>query len=275
MIVADDKVTDRKGPAQMDIVEMLARAQGGAGLRNIASQVGLDENQTRRALEQLAPVIAAGLRRNAQTDQGLTDLVGALQRGDHERYVQDPASLDAARDEGNGILGHLFGSKDVSREIAAHAANETGIGASILKQLLPIIASMVMGSLSKRTREPGLQDILGNVLGGALGGGGASDGGASRGGGGGASDGGASRGGGGLLESILGGILGGGGSRPSGRDAPQSETPFDDIFGEILGGGSSRSAGASPAGRDSTGQRSGGGTAADDLLDSVLRRTRR
>jgi hypothetical protein len=245
----------------MDIVEMLTRAQGGAGLRNIASQVGLDENQTRLALEQLAPVIAAGLRRNAQTDQGLADLVGALQRGDHERYVRDPASLDAARDDGNGILGHLFGSKDVSREIAAHAANETGIGASVLKQLLPIIASMVMGSLSKRTREPGLQDILGNVLGGALGGG--------------ASDGGASSGGGGLLESILGGILGGGGSRPATRDAPQSGTPFDDIFGEILGGGSSRSTDASPAGRDGTRQRSGGGTAADDLLDSVLRRTRR
>lgn len=33
----------------MDIVEMLARAQGGAGLRNIASQVGLDENQARLA----------------------------------------------------------------------------------------------------------------------------------------------------------------------------------------------------------------------------------
>lgn len=78
-------------------------------------------------------MIAAGLRRNAQTDQGLADLVGALQHGDHERYVQDPASLDAARDDGNGILGHLFGSKEVSREIAAHAASETGIGASVLE----------------------------------------------------------------------------------------------------------------------------------------------
>jgi hypothetical protein len=246
----------------MDIVEMLLRAQGGGALENVGNQVGLDATQTRAAIEQLAPVIAAGVQRNAQGEQGLGDLLAALQRGNHGRYMEDAASLGDARDDGNGILGHIFGDKDVSRAVAAHASEQTGIGSTILKQLLPIIASMVMGSLSNRTREPGLQDILGQVLGGALGG---------------SQTGGSSSGGGGLLESVLGGILGGGSDSGGGRSsrdssASASQPGLQDIFGDLLGGGSS-SSGSSGSSRGSS--RSSGGSAAEDLLESVLRNARR
>ncbi len=53
--------------------------------------------------------------------------------------------------DGNGILGHLFGSKEVSRAVADHAAQATGIGQDILKQMLPALASMVMGGLFDQT----------------------------------------------------------------------------------------------------------------------------
>ena len=56
---------------------------------------------------------------------------------------------------GNSILGHLLGSKEASREVAANASAQTGIGAGILKQMLPLVATMVMGSLSKRTDQSG------------------------------------------------------------------------------------------------------------------------
>jgi hypothetical protein len=45
----------------------------------------------------------------------------------------------------------LFGNKDVSRAVAAQAASATGIGQDILKQMLPVIASMVMGGLFKQS----------------------------------------------------------------------------------------------------------------------------
>ena len=53
--------------------------------------------------------------------------------------------------EGNGILGHLFGSKELSRAVAAQAAQATGIGQEMLKQMLPVIASMIMGGLFKQS----------------------------------------------------------------------------------------------------------------------------
>ena len=53
--------------------------------------------------------------------------------------------------EGNGILGHLFGSKDLSRAVASQAAQATGIGQQVLQQMLPVIASMIMGGLFKQS----------------------------------------------------------------------------------------------------------------------------
>ena len=64
----------------MNLVEMLANAQGGNAVRNLSRQFGLDENQAHAAIEQLVPMVAAGVRRNAQGGQGIADLLGALQR---------------------------------------------------------------------------------------------------------------------------------------------------------------------------------------------------
>ena len=47
--------------------------------------------------------------------------MSALSSGNHGQYLDRPASLadPAAVTDGNGILGHLLGSKDVSREFAS------------------------------------------------------------------------------------------------------------------------------------------------------------
>ena len=94
--------------------------------------------------------------------------MGALQDGNHSQYLDNPNLLqrEETRRDGNAILGHLFGSKDVSRAVAAHASQKTGIGDSILKKMLPLVASMAMGSLSKQTREPSMAGQLMGLLGG-------------------------------------------------------------------------------------------------------------
>jgi hypothetical protein len=59
------------------------------------------------------------------------------------------------------VLSQLFGSKEVSHAVAAQAAATSGVSQAILKQMLPIIASMVMGGLVKSTSNQGLGGILG------------------------------------------------------------------------------------------------------------------
>jgi hypothetical protein len=136
----------------MNILEAVLNAQSGAAAREAGRSVGLSQEQTSSALSAIVPALAAGLQRNASQPGGLEALLGALSRGDHARYVDDPSSLGEqnAVSEGNDILGHILGSKDVSRRVAGRAAAQTGLGEDVLKKLLPVAASLVMASLAKQ-----------------------------------------------------------------------------------------------------------------------------
>jgi hypothetical protein len=288
-------------------------------LSEIGRQFGLNEAQTRAAFEQLAPVVAAGIRRNNQSDSGLENLLKALQAGNHSRYANDPSSLqyDQIADDGNAILGHVFGSKDVSRGVANQAADLSGVGSAVLKKMLPVIAAIIMGQLAKRMGgggsaraqvpsdsgqgDGGLGDILGDILGGGQGksppAGKSQSGGP---GGGGLGDilgdilGGAARqgqaapkGGTGGLDDILGDILGGGRTPQGGGATPNAPRPqpgsvsLEDLLREMMGGGQGGSVNRDVADRsrrkidDVLGGGTQSGNAADDLLNSVERMTRR
>lgn len=135
------------------ILDMLMNAAGGGAVQQLGQRFGLSDQQTRSALDQLVPALMAGLQQNTSQQGGMEALIGALQRGNHGMYLDDPEVLtrETTTQDGNSILGHIFGSKDVSRAVANRASTQTGIGAEVLKQMLPIVATMVMGSLSKRS----------------------------------------------------------------------------------------------------------------------------
>lgn len=157
--------------AGMNLLEMIMQAQGGKIAKTAGSQHGLNANQSKKAIAALLPAISSALKQNTQSPQGLAGLLGALQGGNHSQYM-DQADIYArpeTRNEGNAILGHLFGSKDVSKAVAGHAAEKSGIGADVLKKMLPMVATMAMGSLSKQTqKEPSMASQLAGL---ALGGG--------------------------------------------------------------------------------------------------------
>lgn len=148
----------------MNLLDMVMGAQNNNGaLNQIAKNFGLGEAETKSVVAQLLPALAQGVRNNSNKDTGLEDLFGALSSGNHQQYIDQPDLLGnaATTKTGNSILGHIFGSKDVSRNVAAHAAQKTGISSSIIKKMLPVIASMAMGALSKNA---GNQGLLGSLL---------------------------------------------------------------------------------------------------------------
>lgn len=144
----------------MNMMDMIMGAAGGQAPQQIGSQFGLDANQSQSAIAALLPAISSGLKQNSATPQGLAGLLGALQNGSHDQYLENPANLarQDAVNEGNGILGHLFGSKEVSRAVAGRAAEQSGVPIDVLKKMLPMVAMMAMGSLGKQTRGAGMFD---------------------------------------------------------------------------------------------------------------------
>lgn len=164
----------------MNILDALLAAQNGGAVQQLGRQFGLDDRQVTSALSALVPALASGFARNATSQGGLDGLLGALAGGRHAGYLDDLGSLAQASTtaDGNGILGHVLGSKDVSRRVAAQAASSSGVGADVLKKMLPVVAAMMMGAMAKRaTGGSAMGSGLPGGLGASLGGGSAAGGG--------------------------------------------------------------------------------------------------
>jgi hypothetical protein len=231
------------------LFDMLQNAQNGEAMNAMARQFGLSQQQTEAAMEALLPAFSQGLKRNAGDPYGVGSFLQALATGQHAQYFEDAtrAFSPQGTSEGNGILGHLFGSKDLSRAVAAQAAQATGISQDVLKQMLPVLASMIMGGLFKQstgqmqkaaaTNNP-LTEIIEQMM----------------------------RQGGGTaraprpeapqpdanpfdnpLGKILEGMFGGGAGTSSRRQTPTpADNPFGKIFEEMLGGGQRQQAEPQP-----------------------------
>jgi len=170
----------------MNITDMLART---GGLQSIAQELGLSEGQAKSGAEALLPAILGGFKKQAVAPaaapggsmggglDALGGLLGKLGGGSLLENVLAPQPTDVSK--GNAVLGQIFGSKDVSRTVAQHAASQTGLDTSQLKKMLPMVAMLVAGYMSKQqaTGSAGATATqaapsggLGGLLGGLLGG---------------------------------------------------------------------------------------------------------
>jgi hypothetical protein len=169
----------------MDMMSILNQA-GGIGA--IARELGVDEGTAQTGAAALLPAVLGGFKGQAQAHpEGLGGLIGMLGGMGGGGLLQsvlapEPTNVDA----GNSVLGQIFGSKDVSRTVADHAAGQTGLSSDLLKKMLPMIAMAVAGYMAQQGGGGG--GMLGGLLGAATGGGGM----------------------GGMIGNVLGGMMGGG-----------------------------------------------------------------
>ena len=133
----------------MQLAEMLAQM---GGLRSIANELGVNENQVASGAAALAPAILGGFKKQAQSQpsglEGLGGLLGKLGGGGLLDDVLAPQPTNVNR--GNDVLGQIFGSKDVSRTVAQNAASKTGLNPDLLKKMLPMVAMLVAGYMAKQ-----------------------------------------------------------------------------------------------------------------------------
>ena len=213
--------------ASSDLINILQQT---GGISAIAKQLGIPAETAEAGAGALLPAIVGGMSKQAKAQGegeaglgGLASILGSLGGAGLADNVLGPEPTNV--DAGNSVLGQIFGSKDVSRTVAAHAASQTGIDPAILKKMLPLLAMLAAGYFSHQAggdKQQGGGGILGSVLGAVLGGG-------------------QQGGGGGILGSVLGSGLGGGGhSAQSGGglgglgsmlDMDGDGNPLDDILG--------------------------------------------
>jgi len=194
-------------------------------VQDIASKLGVDEGEVNTAIRTLVPALVGGLQHNVAADDiDSSKLEAAVTSQAASGLLDGGVSVDQVdQKEGDQIVAHIFNGND-SNQVASALAGGGIANSGLLKQLLPILAPIVLAYIGKQLTKGGgaaapapqaqaapaggpLGEILGSILGGGGAGGGAAAGnnplgsilGSVLGGG---------AGGGGLAE-VLGGLLGG------------------------------------------------------------------
>ena len=191
-----------------DILKMLP-------IDDIAKQLGVDSAVASQAVEEGSATILSGLAKNAQTSEGASAIEKALGKHSGQGDTVDVKSVDAV--DGGKILNHIFGDKKDTVEQELTKSDKTaGID---FGQLLPMLAPIIMGMLSKNKTQNagessgGITDIIGGLLGGGDSGGAATGG----------------------IGDLLSGVLGGGDSNGDGKkDGPLGG--ITDLLGGLFGG---------------------------------------
>jgi hypothetical protein len=146
------------------------------GLESVARELGVSPQQAQSGAAALLPAILGGFKKQAQPTglEGLGGLLNGLGGGGLLDNVLSPQPTNV--NLGNNVLGQIFGSRDVSRSVATHAASQTGLDPALLKKMLPILAMMVAGYMAKQSGGAaapqgggmgGLGGLLGQLAGGA------------------------------------------------------------------------------------------------------------
>lgn len=190
-------------------------------VQQIAAQLGADEGEVNTAIRTLVPALVGGLQHNVAADDiDSSKLESAVNEQAASGLLDGGVSVDQVdAKEGDKIVANIFGGND-SNTVASALADGGAGNSSLLKQLLPILAPIVLAYIGKQLTkgggaaapaEPqaqasgggGLGDVLGSILGGGGSGGGNNP-----------------------LGSILGSVLGGG----------QGGGALGDILGGLIGG---------------------------------------
>ncbi len=135
----------------MSLLSDVISAGKGVVLKELAKLVGLSDDKAISALSLLVPALSKGLDRNTADQNGLESLLSVIRSGTHREYVENPGTLSSSETvtDGNAILSHIFGSKDVSREVAGFISGKTGIDIETIKKMLPVTAAATLGTIEK------------------------------------------------------------------------------------------------------------------------------
>jgi hypothetical protein len=151
-------------------MDLLDTIKSTGGIAAIAEQLGLSEQQAQTGAAALLPAIVAGFQKQAQGGGGLEGLASVLTQVGGASLLENVLSSGPTNTSlGATILGQIFGSKEVSRDVAGQAAASSGLNIDTLKKMLPLLVMLAGGLLAKRGGQGGgsLIDQLGGLLGGS------------------------------------------------------------------------------------------------------------
>ncbi|HET6378099.1 MAG TPA: DUF937 domain-containing protein [Methylocella sp.] len=166
----------------LNLHEILQNAQGGKALDNLASEFGITRDEADSAVRAIVPALSEAIRKRTAEPAAASSFLGILSEGRFLAAFSEPAAAQEKAESSSEALRQILGSTQAREAIVLQAASASGIGQDILEKMLPVIASMIFGGLtkslesqgfggilaelSKSARKGGLEGMLGQILGG-------------------------------------------------------------------------------------------------------------
>lgn len=132
--------------------DILMQAQGGEALANLSRQFGLPREDIEKAVGAMMPAYAAAIRRQMAEPETMQRLFAFLSaQAGLQAAFQDgvKAFSPTTRDEGEKLMGSLFGSPEGAKAISDHVARVSGLTNQALEAMMPVVTAMLMGGLSE------------------------------------------------------------------------------------------------------------------------------
>lgn len=147
-----------------NLTESLLAQLGSGGTAQIAQALGVDQQKAEGAIGSALPALMAGLANNAKKPEGAQALASALDNHSPSVFDQLGSLIQSGGGaDGQKILGHVLGQKQ--NGVQQQLAGSTGLDTGAIAKLLPMLAPLVLGFLSKQKQEKNLDPgALGSML---------------------------------------------------------------------------------------------------------------
>ena len=116
----------------------------------IAAKTGIDTSSIQDIVSQVAPQLVDGAKQNLASENDSGNLINMISNTDLDSLKSNPDAIDNA--ENTNMLGELFSSLDTNEsDVANELSAKSGVDASSISSLLPMLAPLVMGALNQKT----------------------------------------------------------------------------------------------------------------------------
>lgn len=138
-----------------EITRSLSRS---SAMNHLGTRVGTNDRDAQNALSAAFPVLLEALTKNISRPEEAESLKNAISR-DHDGSMLD--NLDDLinnpdQGQGDGILGHVFGSK--RSRVESSMGKSFGMDSSTMGMILKIAAPIVMGAIGRSLKSRGSID---------------------------------------------------------------------------------------------------------------------
>ena len=133
------------------ILDALLGSGNQGNIADLAKHFNLDEKDISAAIKNLLPALSGGLKQHLQ-EQPDSQVVQEAKTQGTAQYMDDADAKvysEEAVSQGNNTLTHILGSQDNSNALADKVSSASGVSGDVIKKLLPMAATMLMGSVAK------------------------------------------------------------------------------------------------------------------------------